>query len=159
MTKSTQCALLASLLVVFDNGMITLTRYILLDPPLLFFISASILGIAEFSFNLGPLSKQSFTPKWWFWLSWLGVSITCAFSVKFVGLFIVALTGLRTAYDIWIILGDITKPISYLIKHLLARVLCLIVVPIILYVGFFYVHPRQLNHSGSGDGLPSTKLW
>lgn len=159
MTKSQSCSLLAALFVVFDNGMITLTRYILLDPPLLFFITASILGMAEFSFKLGPENSESaFTRSWWFWLIWSGVSIACAFSVKFVGLFVVALVGLRTAYDIWIILGDISKPITYFIKHLLARVVCLILVPIILYFLFFYLHLKQLDHSGNGDGFYSSSF-
>lgn len=160
MTKSSPCALLASLLVVFDNGMITLTRYILLDPPLLFFISASILGMAEFSFRMGPQAneKTAFSFDWWFWLTWTGVSIPCAFSVKFVGLFIVALIGFRTIYDIWIILGDISKPITYFMKHLMARILCLIVVPIFLYMLFFYIHLKQLNHSGNGDGFYSSSF-
>lgn len=159
MTRSHQSAFLAAILLVFDNGMVTLTRYILLDPPLLFFISTSILGIAEFSFRLGPNSGyRAFTKAWWFYLTWTGVSISCAFSVKFVGLFIVALVGLRTAYDIWLILGDISRPISYFIKHLLARVVCLIVLPIILYVSFFWIHLELLNHSGNGDGFYSSSF-
>lgn len=160
MTKSPLCALLASLLIVFDNGMITLTRYILLDPPLLFFISAAILGMAEFSFRRGPQSKNHnpFSFSWWFWLAWTGISMTCAFSVKFVGLFIIALIGLRTAYDIWLVLGDISKPLTHFFKHLFARVLCLIVLPVVLYMLFFFIHLKQLNHSGSGDGFYSSSF-
>lgn len=159
MTQSIHSATLAAFLIVFDNGMITLTRYILLDPPLLFFISASILGMAEFSFRLGPQTNaQPFTHVWWFWLLWTGVSISCAFSVKFVGLFIVALIGLRTVHDLWVLLGDVSKPISYFLKHLLARILCLIIVPILLYMTFFWTHLHQLNHSGNGDGFYSSSF-
>lgn len=159
MTKSTHSAIIAALLIVFDNGMITLTRYILLDPPLLFFVSAAILGMAKFSFSYGPSSTaRPFSKYWWFWLIWTGVSISCAFSVKFVGLFIVALVGLRTAYDIWIILGDVSRPISYFLKHFLARVLCLIALPICIYVFLFYVHLKQLDHTGNGDGFYSSSF-
>lgn len=157
MTGSSISAILAGLLVVFDNGMITLTRYILLDPPLILFISMSILGMAEFSFKRGPLtSAKPFTLTWWFWLSFTGVSIACAFSVKFVGLFIVALVGLRTAYDLWIIFGDLTKSISYFIRHLIARVVCLIMLPIAIYFAIFWLHLKILNHSGNGDGFYSS---
>lgn len=159
MTKSAHSAIIAALLIVFDNGMITLTRYILLDPPLLFFVSASILGMAKFSFSYGPNSSaRPFSKQWWFWLVWTGVSISCAFSVKFVGLFIVSLVGLRTAYDIWIILGDISKPISYFLKHLMARVVCLIALPILIYVLLFYIHLEQLDHTGNGDGFYSSSF-
>lgn len=158
MTRSSLSALVAGLLIVFDNGMITLTRYILLDPPLLFFIAAAILGMAELSFCLRsyPNCQQPFSLRWWFWLMWTGIAITCAFSVKFVGLFIVALVGIRTIYDMWLILGDVSQPISYSIKHFLARALCLIILPVILYMTFFYIHLKQLNHSGNGDGFYSS---
>lgn len=157
MTDSNISAILAGLLVVFDNGMITLTRYILLDPPLILFISMSILGMAEFSFKRGPsTSEQPFTTSWWVWLTFTGISIACAFSVKFVGLFIVALVGLRTAYDIWIIYSDLTKPLTYFVKHLVARVVCLIVLPVVIYVSIFWLHLRILNHSGNGDGFYSS---
>lgn len=157
MTQSTQSALFAGLLVVFDNGMITLTRYILLDPPLLFFISAAILGMAELSFN-SQEKLRPFSCKWWFWLIWTGASIACAFSVKFVGSFIVALLGLRTAYDLWNILGDTTRHISYFFTHLIARILCLIILPLFLYTLFFYTHLKLLNHSGNGDGFYSSSF-
>jgi dolichyl-phosphate-mannose-protein mannosyltransferase len=158
MTRSKQSAFISGLLVVFDNGMITLTRYILLDPPLLFFIAASILGLAEFSFKMGPKSgsSQAFSPQWWFWLIWTGVAIACAFSIKFVGLFIVAHIGFRTIYDIWLLLGDVDKPIGYFIKHFTARAICFILLPICLYVTFFWFHLNQLNHSGNGDGFYSS---
>lgn len=160
MTNSNHAALIASLLVVFDNGLITLTRYILLDSPLLFFVSASLLGMAKFSFELGPDKNDTaqFSKQWWFWLIWTGAAIACAFSVKFVGLFIVVLVGLRTAYDLWIILGDISKPIHHFIEHLVARVLCLIVLPILLYVTIFWIHLRQLDHTGNGDGFYSSSF-
>lgn len=157
MTNSKQSSVLAAALLVLDNGMITLTRYILLDPPLLFYIAASILGMAKFSFNRsGSKPREPFSMSWWFWLVWTGASIACAFSVKFVGLFIVILVGLRTAYDLWIILGDITKPMTYFIKHFLARAMCLIILPIVLYVLFFWIHLNQLDHTGNGDGFYSS---
>ncbi|XP_046479976.1 protein O-mannosyl-transferase 2 isoform X9 [Neodiprion pinetum] len=42
------------------------------------------------------------------------------------------------------------------VKHLLARTLCLIVLPVIVYVLFFYIHLVVLNKSGSGDGFYSS---
>lgn len=157
MTNSRQSSVLAATLLVFDNGMITLTRYILLDPPLLFYIAASILGMAKFSFDQSRF-RQPFSRGWWFWLIWTGASIVCAFSVKFVGLFIVLLVGLRTVYDLWLILGDVSKPIIYFIQHFIARVLCLIALPIALYITFFWLHLNQLDHTGNGDGFYSSSF-
>ena len=37
--------------------------------------------------------------------------MTGAFSVKFVGLSVILLVGVRTIYDLWVILGDMSKPV------------------------------------------------
>lgn len=157
-SKSDVSALVASSFVLFDNGMITLTRYILLDPILLFYVAASFVGFAKISFQYSHFNdeKAQFTKIWWFWLCWTGTFISAAFSVKFVGLFSVVLVGSRTAYDLWQILGDTKKHINYFLKHFAARVLLLIVWPVFLYVILFYVHLKQLDHAGSGDGFYSS---
>lgn len=48
MTGSTSASTLAAALVLFDVGLVTLTQYILLDPILLFFISASVYSSIKF---------------------------------------------------------------------------------------------------------------
>ncbi|CAG2183098.1 unnamed protein product, partial [Oppiella nova] len=48
LSKSITSSTLASLLLIFDVGMITLSQYILLDPILMFFITASALGSVMF---------------------------------------------------------------------------------------------------------------
>lgn len=89
--------------------MITLNQYILLDPILLCFMTASIMGMIKISKSTH--NNQSFTMKWWNWLLFTGAMLACTISVKFVGLFIVLLVGLHTLNDLWIVLGDLTKPI------------------------------------------------
>ena len=37
----------------------------------------------------------------------------------------------------------------------MARILCLIVLPALLYIGTFYIHLSVLNRSGPGDGFYS----
>lgn len=54
---------------------------------------------------------RPFSLSWWFWLSAIGVMLSAAISVKFVGLFIVLLVGLQTVTDLWIILGDLSYPL------------------------------------------------
>ena len=44
----------------------------------------------------------------------------------------------------------------YTMKHFLARALCLIVIPVVLYVAIFYVHLRVLIFSGEGDEFYSS---
>jgi dolichyl-phosphate-mannose-protein mannosyltransferase len=44
--------------------------------------------------------------------------------------------------QLWDVLGDLSKPIAYTVKHFVARALCLIVLPAITYTFFFYIHLR-----------------
>lgn len=54
---------------------------------------------------------RPFGLKWWLWLSWISFCMTCAFSIKFVGLFTILLVGVRAIYDLWVILGDMSRPV------------------------------------------------
>ncbi|VVC33926.1 MIR motif,Protein O-mannosyl-transferase, C-terminal four TM domain,Glycosyl transferase family 39/83 [Cinara cedri] len=152
MTYSLSAASLSSTLILFDVGTLTLTQYILLDPLLLFFMLSTLVGICKFR----SLKLRDFSAMWWFWLIFTGITMACCVGVKFVGLFQVIFIGLMTIVDLWFTLGNLSKPISYTIKHFVARFICLIVLPILLYVGFFYIHLLVLNKSGNGDGFYSS---
>lgn len=96
-------------------GILTLTQYILLDPILLSFMMASLMGAVKVSSS----RIEEFSKLWWFWLIFTGTMLSCCISVKFVGLFIVLLIGMMTVSDLWIILGDMTRPVVsfYLISN------------------------------------------
>lgn len=42
--------------------------------------------------------------------------MTGAIGIKFVGIFIFMIVGLRAAIDLWIVLGDISKPLVFYIS-------------------------------------------
>lgn len=88
-------------------GLLTLNQYILLDPILLCFMMCATWGMAR----IGSLHDEPFTGKWWGWLAFTGIFLACTISVKFVGLFVVLLVGLNTAFELWRELGDLTKSI------------------------------------------------
>lgn len=116
-----------------DIGFLTLNRYILLDPILLFFMSGSMLGMVKvrrvyiwlwnksllvtqiyLNFQVTSCTERRLDPlsvKFLFWQIFLGTMLVCTISVKFVGLFMVLLAGLRTIADLWDILGDLAKPV------------------------------------------------
>ena len=123
--------------------MLILNQYILLDPILLFFISGSTYAMVKFR----SYSEEPFSQRWWTWLTVTGVMLGGAISVKFVGLFVILLVGLNTVEELWEILGDMTKPFSNVIKHFLARAVCLIALPIALYVFLFWIHLTVLYKS------------
>lgn len=154
LTKSLRGATISGLLILCDIGLLTLNQYILLDPILLCFMMCATWGMARVS----SYQDRPFTFAWWAWMIFTGISLACTISVKFVGLFVVILVGLYTVYELWRELGNLKKPISNVGKHLLARCICLIILPILLYVAFFYIHLTILNRSGSGDGFYSSEF-
>jgi len=152
LTRNLSASLIASTLLIFDIGMIALNRYILLDPILLFFISASVAAM----FRFRTLVNEPFSQRWWMWLAITGSMLAGAISVKFVGLFVVLFVGIFTIGQLWDILGDMSQPLTYTIKHFMARAICLILLPIILYIAIFFVHLSVLSKTGNGDGFYSS---
>ena len=70
--------------------------------------------------------------------------LSSSVSVKFVGLFVILLVGLNTIYQLWEVLGDMSRPFVYTVKHFMARAMCLIALPIVIYIALFYVHLKVL---------------
>lgn len=73
------------------------------------------------------------------------------FSVKWVGLFAVALVGTYTIDELWDMLGNLHMPKKIYLSHWLARGVCLIALPLSIYVATFVVHFYLLTNSGPGD--------
>ncbi|XP_019742811.1 protein O-mannosyl-transferase 2 [Hippocampus comes] len=152
LSHSNTAALIAAWLLIFDTGCITISQYILLDPILLFFIMAAVLSMVKFK----QQKDRPFSAPWWFWIVFTGVNLAGALGVKFVGLFVILLVGLNTVSDLWRLLGDLDLSLVDVAKHLLARVVALILLPVFLYVTIFAVHFVVLNKSGPGDGFFSS---
>ena len=152
LTLSLTAASLAASFLMFDNGLATLSRFILLDPILMFFISGAVFTMTGFR----AVFDQPFSKVWWQWLASLGFMLCCAISVKFVGLFVVLLAGIFTVQQLWDIMGEVSRPLIYTMKHFMARVLCLIAMPIAIYTMLFYIHLAILSKAGPGMALYSS---
>ena len=143
---------LFTLMVLLDHGLLTISRFILLDSMLLMFTFSVVLGLVRFH-------RQQHVPfsfGWWFWLFFTGVSIGCVTGVKMVGLFAMSLVGLYTIEDLWNKFGDVKMPVRTQLKHWCARILALIIVPITIYVLSFKLHFALLYKSGPGDAQMSS---
>jgi len=151
---SRYAAFLGALFVLFENALTTQSRLILLDSQLILFASFTLMAWVYFIAN----KKQPWSFEWWYWLALTGVGLGLTFSVKWVGLFIIATIGLATIKDLWDILGDIDISMYQVIKHFLARALCLIVIPLSLYAFFFKIHFSLLSKRGSGDSFMSAEF-
>ncbi|KAH0583383.1 hypothetical protein H2248_009010 [Termitomyces sp. 'cryptogamus'] len=143
---------LVALMVLLDVGWLCISRFILLDSMLLFFTFLTVFCLTKFHNQ----QYQSFSIDWWIWLLFTGISIGLVTSVKMVGLFVTALVGLYTIEDLWEKFGDLKMSVEEQAKHWAARVVCLIIVPILVFMASFKIHFMVLNHSGPGDAQMSS---
>ncbi|KAF9345718.1 hypothetical protein BGX26_002809 [Mortierella sp. AD094] len=87
---STQAAITCAILVTFENALVTQSRFILLDSPMMLFMGYAMLAWINFYNH----RNRPFTRGWWTWLLQTGVGLFLSSSVKWVGLFTVATIGL-----------------------------------------------------------------
>ena len=144
------CVLLGKNRLTLDNGLIGISRLILLDSMLIFFTILTTYFLAAF------YNRKSFTKSWWKNLFGLGASIGCVASVKWVGFFVTALVGLHSIQDIWENWGNLKMSIKQNIRHFSARALFLIFLPISIYLLSFFIHFKVLHRSGPGDAQMSS---
>ncbi|KAI5950385.1 PMT6 [Candida theae] len=149
-----------SLMVIFEQISLTLSKFILLDSMLLFFTVFTffcLMNLHKVRSVGEELSKEGIK-----WLVLTGISIGCVCSVKWVGLFVTALVGLYTGYDLMIKFFQLTSTntmnVKTYVKHWVLKSATLIIIPILLYMVAFKVHFMVLNHTGPGDGSISTLL-
>ncbi|SCU90436.1 LAMI_0E02080g1_1 [Lachancea mirantina] len=143
-------ALVASLCFAIENAYVTISRYILLDAPLMFFIAA-----AAYSFKKYELHPQGSWNSYRFLLS-TGFALGLALSSKWVGLFTVAWIGALCIWRLWFMIGDLSKPVSSTFKEALRKLLFLLGIPAVLYLAFFYLHFDTLTVYSDGAGFFSS---
>jgi dolichyl-phosphate-mannose-protein mannosyltransferase len=114
-------SLLGALLVTFDNALVTQSRLILLDSPLVFSTAFTVFawtvfeskyhsaGIIPTTLSGEPQDIQDgvFSADWWTWLVLTGLGLGATVSMKWVGLFTIAWVGCLTLLQLWNLLGDL----------------------------------------------------
>ncbi|KAF9923312.1 hypothetical protein FBU30_006633 [Linnemannia zychae] len=148
---SLHASILAAVLVLFENSIVTQSRLILLDSPLIFFTAFTALAWTNFHSQ----RKDPFSDDWFLWLFLTGLGLGLSGSVKWVGLFIIATIGTSTINQLWVLWGDLKISPRVWLNHFLARAICLIAVPLIVYMFMFEIHFLILANSGDGDGFMS----
>ncbi|XP_077823598.1 protein O-mannosyl-transferase 1 isoform X8 [Macaca mulatta] len=143
----------AALLMLIENALITQSRLMLLESVLIFFNLLAVLSYLKF-FNCQKHSP--FSLSWWFWLTLTGVACSCAVGIKYMGMFTYVLMLAVAAVHAWHLIGDQTLSNVCVFCHLLARAVALLVIPVVLYLLFFYVHLILLFRSGPHDQIMSS---
>lgn len=148
-------SLLGSLLIIFENALLAQSRLILLDSPLIFFTATTILSYCRFS---NADARAPFQKSWWNWLFLTGLNLGLVASCKWVGLFTIATVGLSTVNQLWSLLGDVKVRPRMWARHFVARLVGLVIVPVLVYMFAFKVHFWVLHSSGEGDGFMSSEF-
>lgn len=125
-------AALAAVLTIFENGLITQSRFILMDSFMLLF----------------GFSALYFYTKKNFWAA--GILGACAGAIKWTGLSFIGIIGILY-FIAW--LRETNKG-----KHALVGVLTLIILPIIVYYSIFALHFKLLPNPGPGDAFMSQEF-
>ncbi|KAJ2726369.1 Protein O-mannosyltransferase 2 [Coemansia sp. D1744] len=151
-------AAMAGLFVTMDNALCVISRFILLDAPLLAFTAFALMMLACFYRQ----RRQAFSAGWWRFLLMTGVSLGLVASAKWVGMFAVALVGAYTIYELYEMFCDTHVPVHVYLKHWAARIVALIVIPLSIYMLTFKIHFMVLNrYNNSANFMPmgfQTKL-
>ncbi|PHH75845.1 hypothetical protein CDD82_4244 [Ophiocordyceps australis] len=155
----TMTAAMGAGLIIFENGLLTQARLILLDSPLVCATAFTALAFSCFTNQHEQGMTKAFQPAWWFWLVNTGLGLGLTASIKWVGLFTIAWVGALTLVQLWVLLGD-TKNVTMRLwcKHVMARVFCLIVIPLTFYMAMFAIHFVCLVNPGDGDGFMSSEF-
>lgn len=147
-------SVLAATMMLFDNAILTISKFVLLDSILMFFMMLSVFCFTRFTtFSNAPFGKD-----WHKWLLFTGLSLGCTLSTKWVGLFTYAFIGIWTVSQLWETLPVVKQSIVTYKRHWFFRITHLILVPTIVYMASFYLHFTILRKSGSGDALMSSKF-
>jgi dolichyl-phosphate-mannose--protein O-mannosyl transferase len=158
-TQSKRIALIAGILILFDNAFLVQTKITAIDVFLLFF------EILTFSLFLLYQKEKSFSKKWFICLALTGISFGLAISIKWTGLAAIGIIGIVLFFKIfsarttkWLSpnnnsAGKITK-----LKEAIVSALVISAIGFLVYLVPFYAHFDLLDKSGPGDAFMSTEF-
>ncbi|XP_068974791.1 uncharacterized protein [Bombus flavifrons] len=142
-------AVLAGILLLFDNALLTQSRFILMESILMQFSLFGLICIIKFRKVMDRLTCLSS----WIWLI-LGITnLTCALCVKYVGLYSLILALFLIAYDYWNLIPRKTLSNTILCIHLMIRILIILSVICTVYLTVFYIHLTILSKAGPHDSV------
>ncbi|KAJ2684942.1 Protein O-mannosyltransferase 2, partial [Coemansia spiralis] len=144
-------AAMAALFVTLDNAICVMSRFILLDAPLLAFTALALTMLVRFH----RVRAQPFGAEWWRRLVLTGLALGLVSSAKWVGLFAVALVGAYTVVELYEMFCDRNMTIGVYARHWAARIVALIAVPLGVYALCFQIHFAVLNrYNSSANFMP-----
>ncbi|RZC38372.1 protein O-mannosyltransferase 1 [Asbolus verrucosus] len=142
-------SLLAAILLLFDNALLTQSRFILMESMLLFFALFGIFCLLKFR----NYYSKPYSIFWFFWLCLASVSLTCALSVKYVGFYSCCLGLAIIGRDFWKLLSSIAISDRAIFARFLIQTVITASVSVLVYLCIFYFHLKVLYKAGPHDSI------
>ncbi|RVE48812.1 hypothetical protein evm_006586 [Chilo suppressalis] len=137
-------AILAALLVLFENCFLAQSRFMLLESIQILFGLCGLLCVIKSTRKTDAASV--------IWLCIGALSLGCCFSVKYSGVYTYFLALFLVGRQVWRQMS-IPKSGLFLILSSLWRLAILFVLPLSVYVGVFYAHLTMLPKAGPHDSV------
>ncbi|KAF9540722.1 hypothetical protein EC957_003870 [Mortierella hygrophila] len=134
--QSAPTAILASLLVAFDNVLVANNRLMSLEAPLMFFTALSFMSWTMFT----KRPQRLFGVQWWLWLLMTGLAAGGAMLTKLPGVLTVITMGILAGWDLWGLIADESVSSTQWVMHCVSRFTTLAVLPVIVYTSIYYLH-------------------
>jgi len=117
---------------------------------MIFFAMMSVLS----ALKMRRYYSQPFSMGWTFWLISAAANMGLAFSVKYLAFYSCLLCMAVLLRDFWTKrLGNKSVTTWQVVMEFLTEVLVVIIVPLSIYIGFFYIHLGILTKAGNHDSL------
>ncbi len=121
-----------------------------------------VVGISQIQKRVGSAftaNSRPFSSRWWITICLTGVGLGLTASVKWVGLFTIALIGFFTINQLWTLVCDGSIPLRVFYRHFIARVMALVVIPVCIYMFCFQVHFLLLSKMGWDENEIDSRPW
>lgn len=144
-------SLLAAILLLFDNALLTQSRFILMESMLIFFTLFGSLCLIK----LSRIYLQPYNIKFFFWLSSATISLTCALTIKYAGFYSCCLGLVILGRDFWKLLSSKMSDKMVFFRFLIQTAVIGSLFTIV-YLIVFYTHLKILYRAGPHDSIMSS---
>lgn len=142
-------SLLAGLLILLDNALLTQSRFMLMESMLLLFSFFGLLSLLKFR----KYYQKPYCVYWWFWLILGSASLTSALCIKYTGFYSCMLGLVILVRDFWNSLSSSKYSNKTLVIRFLAQTIVGLVIPTLIYLSVFYLHLNLLYKAGPHDSI------
>lgn len=142
-------SLLAGILLLCDNAILSQSRFILMESMMLQFSLFGLLCLLKFRHH----HTRPYSILWFFWLSCAFASLTCSLCVKYAGFYSFCLGLAILGRDYWKLLANPKFSDRSLFFRFIGKALIVIAIPFGVYVSVFHAHLSILTSAGPHDSI------